>query len=149
MDKGNILWLVLFLVAAGFLILSRRDETIRLPQGGTPPAEPFPQPSHPVSENDKEIFIQENIVDLAEESFPDSAGLAWIIHQIRHRDSMTYVEIEPDPPDAGYERFILAVSFRDPDDPEVLGIYCWDNGEYQLLASNTELPFTLPWKNPL
>lgn len=149
MEKVDILWLVLFLVAVGILILSRRDENIRFPKGQTHPPEPFPDSTRPMGENEKEIFIRENIVDLAEESFPDSVGLAWIIHQIQHKDATTYVEIEPDPPEAGYERFVLAITFRDPEDPEVLGIYCWDNEEYQLLASNTELPFTLPWKNPL
>ncbi len=82
---------------------------------------------------DREIWLRANIVRLAEECFPDDAGLAWPVLGVEHRGELAYVEVEPKPATVGYPRFKFVVSFQDPAKPGVKGCYCLDRGKWKLL----------------
>jgi len=81
----------------------------------------------------RELFLRGNIVRLAEAGFPDSKGVQWNILSIEHKAHMTHVEAEPVPATVGYPRFKFVVSFKNPESPKVIGVFCFENGQYSLL----------------
>jgi hypothetical protein len=84
----------------------------------------------------RESFLKDNIVRLAEAAFPDNKGIQWNILSFEHKAHLTYVEAEPNPSTVGYPRFKFAVSFKNPEMPRVIGIFCFENGQYSLLGTN-------------
>ncbi|OQZ01515.1 MAG: hypothetical protein B6D35_03020 [Candidatus Brocadia sp. UTAMX2] len=83
----------------------------------------------------REAFLKENIVRLAEAEFPDQKGTQWNILSLEHKAHLTYAEVEPTPAIVGYQRLKFAVSFRDPGTPRVIGIYGFTDGQYRLLST--------------
>lgn len=83
----------------------------------------------------RESFLKENIVRLAEKEFPDQKGLQWNIVSFEHKAHLTYAEVEPTPPTIGYPRIKLAVSFKNPETPRVIGTYGFQDGQYSLLST--------------
>ena len=110
-----------------------------------PDITPQPKPeivSHPKPETafvneaaKREAFLRENIVRLAEAEFPDNKGIQWNIISIEHKAHLTHVEVEPAPATLGYPRFKFVVSFKNPEMPRIVGIYCFKDGQYSLFSA--------------
>lgn len=83
----------------------------------------------------REAFLKENIVRLAEAEFPDQKGLQWNILSFEHKAHLTYAEAEPTPSTLGYPRIKFAVSFKNPETPRVIGTYGFKDGQYSLLST--------------
>jgi hypothetical protein len=83
----------------------------------------------------REAFLKDNIVRLAETEFPDNKGIQWNILSFEHKAHLTHVEVESTPATVGYPRFKFAVSFKNPETPRVIGIYCFKDGQYSLLST--------------
>ena len=83
----------------------------------------------------RESFLKDNIVQLAEAEFPDNKGIQWNILGFEHKAHLTHVEAEPNPSTVGYPRFKFAVSFKNPEMPRVIGVFCFENGQYSLLGA--------------
>lgn len=86
-------------------------------------------------ESKREAFLRDNIVRLAEAEFPDDKGIQWNILSFEHKAHLTHVEVEPTPATVGYPRFKFVVSFKNPEMPRIIGIYCFENGQYGLLST--------------
>ena len=86
-------------------------------------------------EAERELFLRDNIVRLAEAEFPDNKGIQWNILRFEHKAHLTYVEAEPNPSTVGYPRFKFAVSFKNPEMPRVIGTYCFKDGQYSLFST--------------
>jgi hypothetical protein len=83
----------------------------------------------------RELFLKENIVRLAESQFPNNKGLQWNIISMEHKVHLTYVEAEPVPANLDYPRFKFNVSFKDPASPRVIGMFCLKDGQYILFSA--------------
>lgn len=83
----------------------------------------------------RESFLKGNISRLAEAEFPDNKGVQWKILSIVHKAHMAHVEVEPVPATVGYPRFKFVVSFKNPESPLVIGVFCFENGQYSLLST--------------
>ena len=89
-----------------------------------------------VSEEAKrESFLKDNITRLAEAEFPDNKGIQWNIISLEHKAHLTYVEVEPSSETAGYSRFKFVISFKNPEAPNVIGTYCFKDGQYSLFST--------------
>ncbi|KAB2834497.1 MAG: nuclear transport factor 2 family protein [Candidatus Brocadia sp.] len=84
---------------------------------------------------EREAFLKDNIVSLAEAEFPDNKGLQWKILGFEHKAHLTYVEVEPTPASIGYPRLKFAITFKNPETPRVIGTYCFKDGQYSLLST--------------
>jgi len=80
----------------------------------------------------RESYLRDNIVRLAEAEFPDDKGIQWNIISLEHKAHLTYVVVEPNPANLDYPRFKFTVSFKNPEMPRVIGIYCFKDGQYGL-----------------
>jgi len=80
----------------------------------------------------RESYLRDNIVRLAEAEFPDNKGIQWNIISLEHKAHLTYVVVEPNPANLDYPRFKFTVSFKNPEMPRVIGIYCFKDGQYGL-----------------
>ncbi len=96
---------------------------------------------------DRESYLREKIVWIAEDEFPDNTGLEWTIHGFEHSGEFTLVELEPKPDEVGYSRFKFVVSFENPSSPLVIATYCLEDGKYSLLSSS-QISFELPRELP-
>ena len=83
----------------------------------------------------RESFLRDNIVRLAETEFSDNKGIQWNILSFEHKAHLTYVEAEPTSANLGYPRFKFVVSFKNPEIPRVIGIYCFKDGQYSLFSA--------------
>src|SRR3990170_7989484 len=83
----------------------------------------------------RESYLRDNIVRLAEAEFPDNKGIQWNIISLEHKAHLTYVVVEPNPANLDYPRFKFAVSFKNPEMPRVIGIYCFKDGQYSLFST--------------
>src|SRR3989304_5426507 len=83
----------------------------------------------------RESYLRDNIVRLAEAEFPDDKGIQWNIISLEHKAHLTYVVVEPNPANLDYPRFKFAVSFKNPEMPRVIGIYCFKDGQYSLFST--------------
>lgn len=89
-----------------------------------------------ISEQEKrELFLRDNIVRLAELEFPDNKGIQWIILGFEHKAHLTHVEVEPAPANLDYPRFKFVVSFKNPETPRVIGMFCLKDGQYILYSA--------------
>jgi len=95
-------------------------------------------------EPEREKYLRENIISIAEEHFPDDTGLEWIIHAFTHKEHLTIVEVEPKPDTVGYTHFKFVVSFKDANAPMVVATYCLEDGHYTLLSTIENLTEDLP-----
>lgn len=96
---------------------------------------PKPEAAFVSEEAKREAFLKDNIVRLAEAEFPDNKGIQWNIISLEHKAHLTYVVVEPNPATLDYPRFKFAVSFKNPEMPRVVGIFCFENGQYSLLGT--------------
>jgi len=97
---------------------------------------PLKQETALISEEAKrESYLRDNIVRLAEAEFPDNKGIQWNIISLEHKAHLTYVVVEPNPANLDYPRFKFAVSFKNPEMPRVIGIYCFKDGQYSLFST--------------
>ncbi|KJR41350.1 hypothetical protein MCHI_002754 [Candidatus Magnetoovum chiemensis] len=88
--------------------------------------------------SEREKYITDNIVKIASDELPYDIELKWSIKGFEHDDYLSYVEVEPSPSEAGYERFKIVVSFKDPSAPKSIAVYCFEKGEYSLLSYSSE-----------
>jgi len=93
---------------------------------------PKPEAAFVSEEAKREAFLKDNIVRLAEAEFPDNKGIQWNIISLEHKAHLTYVVVEPNPANLDYPRFKFTVSFKNPEMPRVIGIYCFKDGQYGL-----------------
>src|SRR3989338_7349067 len=97
---------------------------------------PLKQETALISEEAKrESYLRDNIVRLAEAEFPDNKGIQWNIISLEHKAHLTYVVVEPNPANLDYPRFKFAVSFKNPEMPRVIGIYCFKDGQFSLFST--------------
>ncbi|NUO08819.1 MAG: hypothetical protein HUU08_09110 [Candidatus Brocadia sp.] len=90
--------------------------------------------SSEISEQTKrELFVKENIVRLAEAEFPDTKGIQWNIISFEHKAHLSKVEVEPTPATVGYPRLKFVISFKNPEMPNIIGLFCFKDGQYSLL----------------
>ena len=83
----------------------------------------------------RESFLKDNITRLAEVAFPDNKGIQWNIISLEHKAHLTYAEVEPSSETAGYSRFKFVISFKNPEAPNVIGTYCFKDGQYSLFSA--------------
>ena len=89
-----------------------------------------------ISEQTKrELFIKGNIARLAETEFPDNKGIQWNILGFEHKAHLTHVEAEPISATLAYPRFKFVVSFKNPETPRVIGLFCFKDGQYSLWSA--------------
>lgn len=89
-----------------------------------------------ISEQTKrELFIKGNITRLAEAEFPDNKGIQWNILGFEHKAHLTYAEAEPVSVTLAYPRFKFVVSFKNPEPPRVIGLFCFKDGQYSLWSA--------------
>ncbi len=89
-----------------------------------------------ISEQEKrEIFLKDNIIRLAEAEFPGNKGNRWNILGLEHKAHLTHVEAEPEPANLDYPRFKFVVSFKNPEMPRVIGMFCLKDGQYALYST--------------
>jgi len=94
---------------------------------------------------DREIYLRENISRISMENFPDNQNNTWKILSFSHDKNLTYVEVEPDPKDVGYDRFKYAMNFSQQGQPPVcVGAYSWEKGIYSLLFTDDGWETKLP-----
>jgi len=84
---------------------------------------------------DREQYLRDHIVTIAEEMFPDDIGIEWLIHGFDHKKSLSYVEVEPVPNSDDCDRFKFAISFANPNSPETMAVHAREDGHYSLLSS--------------
>jgi hypothetical protein len=83
---------------------------------------------------EQEQYIRDNIINIAEKSFPDNIGNEWIIHNIMEHPKGIEVEVEPKPDNVGYTRFRFIIEFKSPTEPNITFCYCLeDTGEWDLM----------------
>lgn len=78
----------------------------------------------------REPYLKEAIGRLAEKVFPDNKGIRWNIISFDHKAHLTHTEAEPLQADLGYPRFKFVVSFKTPENPNIIGTYSFTNGQY-------------------
>lgn len=78
----------------------------------------------------REPYLKEAIGRLAEKVFPDNKGIRWNIISFDHKAHLTHTEAEPLQADLGYPRFKFVVSFKTPENPNIIGTYSFINGQY-------------------
>ncbi|HHT9111607.1 MAG TPA: hypothetical protein ACFYDZ_10690, partial [Candidatus Brocadiaceae bacterium] len=83
----------------------------------------------------RELFIKGNIARLAETEFPDNKGIQWNILGFEHKAHLTHVEAEPISATLAYPRFKFVVSFKNPETPRVIGLFCFKDGQYSLWSA--------------
>lgn len=88
-----------------------------------------------ISSGSIENYVRKHVVEIAEGKFPDNKGLEWTIHGFERESEFIYVEVEPVPPEAGYQRFKFVVTSGKSGGVEVVAIYCLEEGVYSLLSS--------------
>ena len=88
---------------------------------------------------EREGYLRENIVAMAEEQFPDDTGLEWEVHGFDHQEHLTFVEVEPQPSTVGYPRFRFAVSFADEAAPKVVATYALIEERFALFSTDPDL----------
>ncbi len=86
----------------------------------------------------RELFLKDNILRLAETEFPNNKGIQWNILGFEHKAHLTHVEVEPVPANLDYPRFKFVVSFKNPEMPRVIGMFCCKNGQYILYSAKKE-----------
>ena len=101
----------------------------------TPPKQETTVTSKISEQTKRELFLKDNIVRLADAEFPDNKGIQWNILGFEHKAHLTNVEVEPTPATVGYPRFKFVVSFKNPEMPRVIGIFCFKDGQYSLLST--------------
>jgi hypothetical protein len=92
-----------------------------------------------------EKYVRANIVDIAEENFPDDIGYQWEILRFAHHGALSYVEVEPSE-NAGYARFQFVFSTANEGSPDHIATYCFEEGSYYLLSTAPTAPGDLPRK---
>lgn len=83
---------------------------------------------------DRETYLRENVVSIAEDTFPDDVGLAWAIHAIEHRGEWSAVTAEPSG-NVGYPEFVFLVSFADDAAPRPIATYAKTDDGFSLLCT--------------
>ena len=78
----------------------------------------------------REPYLKEAISRLAEKVFPDNKGAQWNIISFDHKAHLTHTEAEPLQADLGYPRFKFVVSFKTPENPNIIGTYSFSGGQY-------------------
>ncbi|MEK6737336.1 MAG: hypothetical protein AABY74_01560, partial [Planctomycetota bacterium] len=78
----------------------------------------------------REPYLKETIGRLAEKVFPDNKGIRWNIISFDHKAHLTHTEAEPLQADLGCPRFKFVVSFKTPENPNIIGTYSFTNGQY-------------------
>lgn len=78
----------------------------------------------------REPYLKEAIGRLAEKVFPDNKGIQWNILSFDHKAHLTHTEAEPLHVDLGYPRFKFVVSFKTPENPSIIGMYSFSDGQY-------------------
>ena len=96
---------------------------------------PKPEAAFVSEEVKREAFLKDNIVRLAEAEFPDNKGIQWNIISLEHKTHLTYVVVEPNPATLDYPRFKFTVSFKNPEMPRVIGVFCFKDGQYSLIPT--------------
>ena len=109
-----------------------------------------PRPPAPALAAAREAWLRREMQHLGAEWFPDDRQCDWLVHGFEHRGALTLVEVEPRPPTVGYPRFKFVASFAAADsdrvspataesgrceDPDILAVYCLQNGRYSLLGT--------------
>jgi len=83
---------------------------------------------------DREEYLRKNIDRISKENFPDDQKNTWKILGFTHRETQTYVEVEPSPKTVGYDKFKYLMDFsRKADAPACVAVYAWEKGKYSLL----------------
>lgn len=100
-----------------------------------PPKQEIAATSKSSEPAEREAFLKDNIVSLAEAEFPSNKGLQWKILGFEHKAHLTYVEVEPTPASVGYPRLKFAITFKNPETPRVIGTYGFKDGQYSLLST--------------
>lgn len=87
----------------------------------------------PLDYEERENFIESNLLAWGREAFPDDPDINWPVGRIDHSGDCSYVESEPDPPEVGYPMFKFVIDFRNAGKPKVLGCYVQDSSDWSLL----------------
>ncbi len=98
---------------------------------------------------EREKFLQENIAKISQENFPENQKNTWKILSFLHKDTQTYVEVEPEPKDVGYDKFVYVIDYSKRGQlPACVGGYSWTAGQYLLMfsAGDEKLPKTITMK---
>jgi hypothetical protein len=98
---------------------------------------------------EREKYLQENIAKISQENFPDNLKNTWKILSFVHKNTQTYVEVEPEPKDVGYDKFVYVMDYSKRGQlPACVGGYSWTAGQYSLLfsAGDEKLPKTITMK---
>ena len=82
-----------------------------------------------------EEYVRTNLQRIADEEYPDNAGLPWKILRFDHRPDFVAVEVEPERDEVGYQRFLWIFTFVKPKNPLHYASYAFKNGQYKLLAT--------------
>lgn len=137
-------------VAAGgavatLLLLGLRRSLRSLPEAPAPAPSP-PTTAQPMggrpevaaaTARKREAWIRAHVVRLTEETFPDDVGVEPVIQTFEHRERLSLVEVEPQPPALGYARFRYVISFSESE-PRLIAVYCLEGGRFQLLCSDPQ-----------
>lgn len=84
---------------------------------------------------DRDAYLRENVVSIAEDTFPDDVGLSWRILAIEHRGVWSAVTTEPSG-EVGYPGFVFLVSFADESMPRPIATYARMGPGYELLCTS-------------
>ena len=82
-----------------------------------------------------EEYVRTNLQQIADEEYPDNAGLPWKILGFDHRPDFVAVEVEPERDEVGYPRFLWIFTFAAPKKPLHYATYAFKKGQYKLLAT--------------
>lgn len=101
----------------------------------------------------RDPVIRDNIKQFCIETFPDNEQNAWHVRGTWHNLEHSYVLVEPEPDDVGYDRFIFHLRFlSEPEEPQITAVYCHNGkGVFPLLCTSAEgletLPSTIIWND--
>lgn len=83
----------------------------------------------------RDAYLREKIVSIAEDTFPDDVGVDWAVISIEHRGEWSAVTVKPDR-DVGYPGFVFLVSFADESAPSAVATYAKMGSGYELLCTS-------------
>lgn len=99
----------------------------------------------PANNAEREKYLRDNIAKISQENFPDNLRNTWKILNFTHKETQTYIEVEPEPKDVGYDKFIYVMNYSQNDrTPLCVGVYCLTKGEYSLLCAEPGWEAKLP-----
>lgn len=99
-----------------------------------------------VENPDRDALLHNSIWAICTDNFPDNEHNTWHIRRSLHVGDTSYLEIEPEPNDVGYDRFLFWITFvPGKSEPFVPAVYCTRiPGKFHLLSTAPDCPEDIP-----